>query len=112
MADTEVQQQEKASADTATAHGHPSVKEYVRIGVILVVITAAEVATYYVQEDLGTWLRPILFGLSGVKFALVVLWYMHLKFDSKLYSRFFMMGLAGAVTLYLIVLMIFKVFLR
>ena len=112
MADTEVQHQGKASVPTTGSHGHPSVKEYVRIAVILVVITAAEVATYYIQEDLGVWLRPILFALSGVKFALVVLWYMHLKFDNKLYSRFFMMGLAGAVTLYLVVLMIFKVFLR
>jgi hypothetical protein len=37
---------------------------------------------------------------------------MHLKFDSRLYSRFFVMGVAGAVTLYLVVLMTFKVFLR
>ena len=38
------------------------------------------------------------------KFAIVVLWFMHLKFDDRRYSRFFMMGLAGASTLYLIVL--------
>jgi cytochrome c oxidase subunit 4 len=109
MADTELQEHEEA----APAHGssHPSVKEYVRIGVILAVITAAEVATYYVQDDLGAWLRPILFTLSIVKFVLVVLWFMHLKFDSRMYSRFFVMGIAGAVTLYLVVLMTFRVFL-
>ena len=44
------------------------------------------------------------------KFAIVVLWYMHLKFDDRRYSRFFVMGLAGAATLYLIVLITFKVF--
>jgi cytochrome c oxidase subunit 4 len=112
LSDTELQDQEEAAPAHTGAHGHPSVKEYVRIGVILAVITAAEVATYYVQDDLGVWLRPILFALSLVKFALVVLWFMHLKFDSRLYSRFFVMGLAGAVTLYLVVLMLFKVFLR
>lgn len=113
MADTELKEhEEKAPARGGGAHGHPSVKEYVRIGVILAVITAAEVATYYVQDELGAWLRPILFLLSGVKFVLVVLFFMHLKFDSRLYSRFFVMGLAGAVTLYLVVLMTFKVFLR
>ena len=38
------------------------------------------------------------------------MWFMHLKFDDRLYARFFLMGLAGAVTLYLVVLLIFKVF--
>ena len=75
-------------------------------------ITAAEVATYYVQKELGGWLLPILFGLSLVKFALVVMFYMHLKFDSRTYSRFFVMGLAGAMTLYLIVLLSLRTFLR
>lgn len=113
MADTELQEHEEvAPAHGGGAHGHPSVKEYVRIGVILGVITAAEVATYYVQDDLGGWLLPILFALSIVKFVLVVLFFMHLKFDSRLYSRFFVMGLAGAVTLYLVVLMTLRVFLR
>lgn len=113
MADTELQEHEEAApAHGAGSHGHPSVKEYVRIGVILAVITGAEVATYYVQDDLGGWLLPILFVLSIVKFVLVVLWFMHLKFDSRLYSRFFVMGLAGAVTLYLVVLLTFRVFVR
>ncbi len=44
------------------------------------------------------------------KFAIVVLWYMHLKFDDRRYARFFVMGLAGAATLYLIVLITFNVF--
>ncbi len=41
---------------------------------------------------------------------LVVLWYMHLRFDSRTYARFFMIGLAGAVTLYLVVLLTFRAF--
>ena len=47
-----------------------------------------------------------------MKFALVVLWFMHLRFDSRTYSRFFVMGLAGAVTLYVVVLLSFGVFSR
>ncbi|MBI3647976.1 MAG: cytochrome C oxidase subunit IV family protein [Actinobacteria bacterium] len=109
MAETELS--EKSQAHGA-GRAHPGTKEYVRIGVILAVITAAEVATYYVQKDLGAWLRPILFSLSGLKFTLVVLWFMHLRFDSRLYSRFFLIGVCGAVTLYLIVLMTFRVFAR
>ena len=44
------------------------------------------------------------------KFALVVLWFMHLRFDDPRYSRFFMIGLALAATLYLVVLLLFQVF--
>ena len=59
---------------------------------------------------MGGWFLPVLFLLMGSKFAIVVLWYMHLKFDDRRYSRFFIMGLAGAATLYLIVLISLNVF--
>jgi cytochrome c oxidase subunit IV len=94
---------------TAAHSQHPSAKEYIRIGVILAVLTALEVATYYV--DVGGLLVPVLFGLAIVKFTLVVMWFMHLKFDSPTYARFFLMGLAGAATLFLIVLITFRIFL-
>jgi cytochrome c oxidase subunit 4 len=94
------------------AGGHPTPKEYVRIGLILGVITAFEVGTYYLQDTLGGWLIPILFIAAIVKFSIVVLWFMHLKFDSKTYARFFVMGVALAVTLYIVVLMSLRVFLR
>jgi hypothetical protein len=51
-----------------------------------------------------------LFLFSVIKFTLVVLWFMHLRFDSRTYARFFVMGLAGAVTLFLVMLLIFQVF--
>jgi cytochrome c oxidase subunit 4 len=61
---------------------------------------------------MGGWFLPVLFLLIISKFAIVVLWYMHLKFDSRRFSRFFVMGLAGAATLYLVVLISFRVFLN
>jgi cytochrome c oxidase subunit 4 len=117
MSDTEVGHgaTEIAGIQEARAHahaGHPGAKEYVRIFLILIAITAVEVALYYIRDELGGWFIPLLFLLAGSKFALVVLWFMHLKFDSKRYSRFFVMGLAGAMTLYTIVLITFRVFLR
>jgi cytochrome c oxidase subunit IV len=94
-----------------TTHvSHPSPKEYVRIFLVLVTLTGMEVAAIY--QHLGRWLIPTLFVLAGTKFCLVVLWFMHLKFDDKRFSRFFLMGLAGALTLYSIVLLAFRVFLR
>jgi cytochrome c oxidase subunit 4 len=90
---------------------HPSTREYVRIAIILGVVTAAEVAIYYIdwihENEL---LIPLLFLFAALKFALVVMWFMHLRFDSRTYARFFIMGLAGAVTLFLIVLLIFQTF--
>ena len=88
---------------------HPSPKEYVRIAVVLAVVTAMEVGIYYAEISRGL-LIPALLIFALIKFVLVVLWYMHLRFDSRTYARFFMIGLAGAVTLYLVVLLTFRAF--
>ena len=90
-------------------HQHPSAKEYIRIGIILAVLTGLEVTTAYSQIK-HSILVPTLLCLSFVKFVLVVMWFMHLKFDARTYARFFVMGLVGAFTLFLIVLMTFHVF--
>jgi caa(3)-type oxidase subunit IV len=101
---------EPAAHHATAAHaGHPSPKEYIRIGVVLVVLTALEVAATYIGVS-NAILIPTLFALAVVKFALVVLWFMHLKFDDRRYARFFVTGLAGASVLYLIVLISFEVF--
>jgi cytochrome c oxidase subunit 4 len=100
-----------AAARTRSHRRHPSPREYVRIAVVLAAITVAEVVIYYIdwihENDL---LIPLLFLFSAIKFSLVVMWFMHLRFDSRTYARFFVMGLAGAVTLFLVMLMIFQVF--
>jgi len=88
---------------------HPSPKEYIRIALILAMVTAIEVAVYYLGLSHAV-LVMTLFGAAVIKFTLVVLWFMHLKFDSRTYSRFFVMALAGAITLFLVVLMTFRVF--
>jgi len=104
---------EPASPTPARARGrtvrHPSPKEYVRIAVVLAVVTALEVGIYYTEISRGILIPSLLF-FAAVKFALVVLWYMHLRFDSRAYARFFLVGLAGAVTLYLVVLLTFRAF--
>jgi caa(3)-type oxidase subunit IV len=104
-----VEQAEPHTSAGAHGAGHPSPKEYVRIGLILFVLTALEVAASYTGVT-GSILIPTLFVLAVVKFALVVLWFMHLKFDDRRYARFFVMGLSGAAVLYLVVLISFRVF--
>jgi cytochrome c oxidase subunit 4 len=104
---------ERGLADPREAHAphkqHPSAKEYVRIGIILAVLTGLEVWLSYSGLPHGLMIA-MLISAAIVKFSLVVLWFMHLKFDDGRYSRFFVMGVVGAMTLYLIVLMIFGVF--
>lgn len=113
MSDVHVERSDAEVEEHAASHaGHPSPREYVRIFFILATITGIEVAIYYVREEMGGWFLPVLFALMVSKFAIVVLWYMHLKFDDRRYSRYFVMGLAGAATLYLVVLISFRVFLN
>jgi caa(3)-type oxidase subunit IV len=114
LAETHIRELGETGAARGMPHGgralHPTPREYVRIFLILLTLTALEVSAVYAH--IGSWLIPTLFVLAVTKFALVVLWFMHLKFDDRRFSRFFLMGLAGALTLYLVVLMAFKVFLR
>ena len=79
------------------------------VAIVLFLITVMEVSTYYLEPPRSV-LIPVLFVFTVVKFALVVMWFMHLKFDSRVYSRFFVMGIAFAVTLYIVVLMLFGAF--
>ena len=87
-------------------HMHPSDWKYVQIAIILALLTAAEVATYYI--DTGPLEIPILITLMIVKFVLVAMWFMHLKFDSPLFTRTFVAGLAMAVVVYIAVLSTFE----
>jgi len=81
---------------------------YVRIAVILAAITALEVATYYV--DFGALFLPSLLIMMAVKFYIVVSFFMHLKFDNKLFSWVFYAGLFLAMTVYGIFLATFQFF--
>lgn len=91
-------------------HDHPSERSYVAIAVILAVLTALEVATYYVEEQLGGLLVPALMVMMVIKFVLVVAWFMHLRFDSNLFTRVFVSGLVLAVGVYAATLLTFRFF--
>ena len=90
-----------------TEHGMSNAG-YVRIAVILAAITALEVSTYYV--DFGPFFMPALMIMMVVKFLMVVSYFMHLKFDNRLFSWLFYAGLILAITVYVIALSTFKFF--
>ena len=93
------------------SHRHPSEKPlppisvYIYVGVVLTVVTAVEVAAFYLNVP-GYLLVSIFIVLSVFKFVLVVMFFMHLKYDHKIFSSFFTTGvlLAMGVALGLIAL--------
>ncbi len=87
---------------------HPGSGEYIRIALILGVITAIEVAIYYFDLNKAT-LVATLFVLSIAKFVLVAAFFMHLKFDNKIFTTFFVAGLVVATAAFLAVLAMFRV---
>jgi cytochrome c oxidase subunit IV len=92
---------------------HPGPRQYVQIAVVLAVVTLLEVAAYYAEigsfgfEFPRTALIFLLIVLMVIKFALVALWFMHLRFDSPIYMRLFLSGLALAASVFLFVLLMF-----
>ncbi|MCY3850604.1 MAG: cytochrome C oxidase subunit IV family protein [Acidimicrobiaceae bacterium] len=90
-------------------HEHPSDWDYVKIALILAVITAVEVFTYFESVyDWGSLLIPSLLIMMVVKFWLVATWFMHLKFDNPIFSKMFVGGLLLAVGVYVAALAAFE----
>lgn len=88
-------------SDTEQEHQveHPDSMQYIVIGIILAVFTAIEVGISFsaVPAEIAI---PALIVLTVLKFVLVVLWFMHLRFDSGWFRRLFVFGLTAALLLY------------
>jgi cytochrome c oxidase subunit IV len=79
-----------AHAAAHDAHTHPTWKQYKWVALILTLITVVEVWIYYIPAFVATKLFvPSLLIMSAVKFAIVVMFYMHLKYDAKLFRALF-----------------------
>jgi cytochrome c oxidase subunit IV len=89
-------------------HDHPGPRKYVIIAVILTVLTIAEVAVYYI-EALSPVLVPLLLVLSAAKFIYVIQYYMHLKYDSKVFMGVFLGPMALAVLVIVSLVLLFHV---
>ena len=83
-------------------------RQYILIAVILAIITALEVTLSYVH--VGWLFLPALLIMMVAKFVTVVSYFMHLKFDNKIFSFMFYMGLLLAVFVYCVALATFHFF--
>ncbi|MGK2935722.1 MAG: cytochrome C oxidase subunit IV family protein [Gemmatimonadaceae bacterium] len=78
---------------------HPTWKQYKWVALILTVITVVEVWIYYIPAFVASRLFvPSLLIMSAIKFAIVVLFYMHLRYDHKLFKVLFTGPLIIAIT--------------
>jgi cytochrome c oxidase subunit IV len=81
-------QQPNTGEHPVVQHPHPTAGVYLRVAAILVILTVLEVGIFSVPS-FHPILVPALLFLSAVKFFLVVMFYMHLKMDSRFFSLLF-----------------------
>ena len=91
-------------------HEHPTWKEYKWVALILTLITIVEVAIYYTSFKESALFVPVLLIMSAVKFAIVVLFYMHLKYDHRLFKALFTGPLIIAMSTLVALLFLFGKF--
>jgi len=97
-----------AHAAAHDAHAHPTWRQYKWVALILTAITVVEVWIYYIPAFVATKLFvPSLLIMSAVKFAIVVLFYMHLKYDARLFRALFTGPLIIAVVTLISLLFLF-----
>jgi cytochrome c oxidase subunit 4 len=82
--------EEQAHAPHGEEHSHPTWSTYWKVALILTLITVGEVWAYYIPSFVaGRAFVPTLLILSALKFAIVVMFYMHLKYDHRLFRVLF-----------------------
>jgi len=93
-------------------HDHPTDQTFWKVGIFLAALTAIEVSTYWWSPDRDNLDHPNL-GIDSritaasliimmtIKFITVAMYFMHLKYESKILRRVFFSGLILAVAVYL-----------
>ena len=91
---------------TGEHHPHPTPGQYWKIAGFLAAVTALEVAMFYIDRRLGLGAlnSAVLLAASGIKFLVVVGWFMHVRFEKPVIARLFTAGFVLACVLYAVVL--------
>ena len=105
----ETQATTQHSSPAVVHTGHPTPMTYFKVAVTLSALTGMEVAVFYANW-LGHGIIPVLVILSGVKFVLVAMFYMHLRYDAQLFTSLFVGGLALAFAVVFALMGLFRFF--
>jgi cytochrome c oxidase subunit 4 len=101
-----------ASAAThAPGEAHATVQTYIRVAVVLGILTAIEIGALYVPGLPKHILVALLLVFSVIKFALVVAFFMHLRYDNKLLTALFVGPLLIAMIIILALMALFGSYL-
>jgi cytochrome c oxidase subunit 4 len=107
---------EQTNIDAAAAEGHvsgevrhhPQWSTYWKVALILLIITVGEVWAYYIPSFVASRaFVPSLLAMSALKFVIVVMFYMHLRYDHKLFRALFTGPLLVAATTLIALLFLF-----
>jgi cytochrome c oxidase subunit 4 len=103
-----------AEAELGAVHEHPTWSTYWKVATVLTVVTVVEVWCYYLPSFTSTpYFVPTLLLLSAFKFAIVVMFYMHLKYDAKLFRALFVGPLlVASITIIALLFLFGKVAVR
>ena len=93
----------------ADAHHGPSDLTFIKTAGILAALTAIEVYLSYSGLSARVFV-PLLLVIMVAKFFIVVLVFMHIKYDAKIFGRLFYMGLFLAPAVYIAALATFHFF--
>ena len=85
---------------------HPEPRQYVFIGIVLAIVTALEVGIYYLDIPSGALVASLMV-FAVIKFVLVGSWFMHLKFDNRIFKMLFITGIVTALLIFTVMLVIF-----
>ncbi|HEV8453679.1 MAG TPA: cytochrome C oxidase subunit IV family protein [Gemmatimonadales bacterium] len=108
---------EAQDAHAHDQHAHPTPALYLKVALVLFVLTAMEVLAFEAgRGGLGASLRPVfepivvllLVVLSAAKFALVAMFYMHLKQDPRLLANLFVFPLLIAAVIIAALIVLFS----
>ena len=95
-------------ASLGEVHEHPTWGTYKWVALVLTVITVIEVWVYYIPSFVASPLFiPFLLIMSAIKFVIVVMFYMHLKYDHKLFRVLFTGPLLIAIVTLIVLLFLF-----
>ena len=98
-------------------HSHPTPGLYAKVALVLFALTALEVLVFeiaggHVFHSLQAVISPIavliLLVLSAAKFALVAMFYMHLKQDPRLLSNLFVFPIIIAAVIIISLVILFS----
>lgn len=95
-------------------HAHPTWSTYWKVALILLIITIAEVWAYYIPSFVASRaFVPTLLIMSAAKFVIVVMFYMHLKYDHRLFRVLFTGPLLiAALTLLALLFLFGQIFIK